>query len=253
MDQATMIAVIVGILVLAVVGWLVWQRQRSEQLRARYGPEYERTVTQVGDKRRAESELLKRQQRVEQLDIRPLSAEQQTGYLQQWRSAQARFVDDPKGAVTDADRLVEDVMKMRGYPVSDFDQRAADLSVHHPRVVDNYRAARDIAHRHRRGEATTEDLRQAMVHYRGLFEDLLEDREHEEREHAERHAAEVGRPNAERMIARDFDSEFVRRSDSDRVVARDAERDADRAEIPIKRAGERVGDRDSRNDREVRP
>jgi hypothetical protein len=247
MDQATMIAVIVGILVLAVVGWLVWQRQRSEQLRDRYGPEYERTVTQVGDKRRAESELVKRQQRVEQLDIRPLSAEQQHGYQQQWRSVQARFVDDPKGAVTDADRLVEDVMKVRGYPVSDFDQRAADLSVHHPRVVDNYRAARDIAHRHRRGEATTEDLRQAMVYYRGLFEDLLEDREH-----AEKKAAEVGRANAERVVARDFDSEFVRR-DPDRAVARDAERDADGTEIPIKRAGERVGDRDSRNDREVRP
>ena len=247
MDQATMIAVIVGILVLAVVGWLVWQRQRSEQLRTRYGPEYERTVSEVGDKRRAESELLKRQQRVDKLDIRPLSAEQQSGYVQQWRSVQARFVDDPKGAVTDADRLVEDVMKVRGYPVSDFDQRAADLSVHHPRVVDNYRSARDIAQRHRRGEATTEDLRQAMVYYRGLFEDLLEDREH-----ADRNAAEVGRPNAERAVARDFDSEFVRRPDSDRAVARDAQRDAD-LEIPIKRPGERVGDRDSRNDREVRP
>ena len=248
MDQATIIAIVVGILVLAVVGWLVWQRQRSEALRERYGPEYERTVTEVGDKRRAESELLKRQQRVEKLDIRPLSAEQRSGYLQQWRSVQSRFVDDPKGAVTDADRLVEDVMKVRGYPVSDFDQRAADLSVHHPRVVDNYRAARDIAHRHRRGEATTEDLRQAMVYYRDLFEDLLEDRENEQKK-----AAEVGRPNAERVIARDFDSEFVRSSDSDRVVARDAERDADGTEIPIKRAGERVGDRDSRNDREVRP
>ena len=248
MDQATIIAIVVGILVLAVVGWLVWQRQRSEQLRARYGPEYERTVTEVGDKRRAESELVKRKQRVEQLDIRPLSAEQQTGYMRQWRAVQTRFVDDPKGAVTDADRLVEDVMKTRGYPISDFDQRAADLSVHHPRVVDNYRSARDIAHRHRRGEATTEDLRQAMVFYRELFEDLLEDREH-----GEGSAAEVGRPNAERVIARDFDSEFVRRPDSDRAVARDAERDADATEIPIKRAGERVGDRDSRNDREVRP
>ena len=106
MDQATIIAIVVGILVLAVVGWLVWQRQRSEQLRARYGPEYERTVTEVGDKRRAESELVKRKQRVEQLDIRPLSAEQQTGYMRQWRAVQTRFVDDPKSAVTDADRLV---------------------------------------------------------------------------------------------------------------------------------------------------
>ena len=185
---------------------------------------------------------------MEQLAIRPLTAEQQSVYQQQWRSVQARFVDDPKGAVTEADRLVEDVMKTRGYPISDFDQRAADLSVHHPRVVDNYRAARDIAHRHRRGEATTEDLRQAMVYYRGLFEDLLEDREH-----ADRNAGEVGRPNAERVIARDFDREFVRPSDSERVVTRDAARDADRIEIPVKRAGERVGDRDSRNDREVRP
>ena len=180
MDQGTMIAIIVGVVVLALLGVLVWQRQRSEALRARYGPEYERTVNTLGDKRRAESELLRRQERVEALDIVPLSAQQQTAYLQQWRAVQSRFVDDPKGAVTDADRLVEDVMKTRGYPISNFDQRAADLSVHHPRVVENYRAARDIAQRHRRGEATTEDLRQAMVHYRGLFQDLLEDREHAE-------------------------------------------------------------------------
>ena len=234
MDQATVIAIVVGVIVLAAVGWLVWQRQRSEQLRARYGPEYERTVTQVGDKRRAESELVKRQERVAQLDIRPLSAEQCTSYMQQWRTVQARFVDDPKGAVTEADRLVEDAMKVRGYPISDFDQRAADLSVHHPRVVDNYRAARDIAHRHRRGEATTEDLRQAMVYYRDLFEDLLEDREHEERKEERKAAA----PKA---------------GSGERVIERGAERDDDRLEIPVKRAGERVGERDIRNDREVRP
>lgn len=221
MDQGTMIAVIVGVVVLALLGVLVWQRQRSEALRARYGPEYERTVSTLGDKRRAESELLKRQERVEHLDIVPLSAQQQNAYLQQWRGVQTRFVDDPKGAVTDADRLVEDVMKTRGYPISNFDQRAADLSVHHPRVVENYRAARDIAQRHRRGEATTEDLRQAMVHYRGLFQDLLEDHEHAERE------------------------PFAARSASEeRVVERNAERDADRLEIPVKRAGERAADRD---------
>lgn len=234
MDQATVIAIVVGVIVLAAVGWLVWQRQRSEQLRARYGPEYERTVTQVGDKRRAESELVKRQERVAQLDIRPLSAEQCTSYMQQWRTVQARFVDDPKGAVTEADRLVEDAMKVRGYPIADFDQRAADLSVHHPRVVDNYRAARDIAHRHRRGEATTEDLRQAMVYYRDLFEDLLEDREHEERKEERKEAA-------------------PRAGSGERVIERGAERDDDRLEIPVKRAGERVGERDIRNDREVRP
>jgi hypothetical protein len=231
MDQVTIVAMVVGALVLALVGWFLWQRQRSETLRTRYGPEYERTVHELGDKRRAESELVKRVERVEHLDIRPLSAEQRHGYSQQWRAVQTRFVDDPKGAVTDADRLVEDVMKTRGYPISDFDQRAADLSVHHPRVVENYRAARDIAVRHRRGDATTEDLRQAMVFYRELFEDLLEDREHE----AERKQPQ--RPRAE----------------EERVIERAAERSADRLDIPVERVTDRVSDRDSRNDREVRP
>jgi hypothetical protein len=238
MDQVTIVAVVVGVLVLAALAWVVMQRKRSQELRTRYGPEYERTVNQVGDVRRAESELVKRQERVEHLDIRPLHADQRIGYLQQWRAVQARFVDDPKGACSEADRLVEDVMKMRGYPVSDFEQRAADLSVHHPRVVENYRAARDIALRHRRGQATTEDLRQAMVHYRGLFEDLLEDREHE----AER-AAATSRRDERPVVERNVD----------RVVDRTADRDADRLEIPIKRAGERAGERDIRNDREVRP
>ena len=232
MDQGTMIAIVVAVLVLAGVGWLVWQRQRSANLQSRYGPEYARTVNELGDKRRAESELVKRQERVAALDIRPLSAEQQNGYLQQWRAVQTRFVDDPKGAVTEADRLVEDVMKTRGYPVSDFDQRAADLSVHHPRVVENYRAARDIAHRHRRGEATTEDLRQAMVYYRGLFQDLLEDREHAEEQRRE----------------------VAPRANDERVVERSAARDDDRMEIPVRRVDEhRSNDRDIRNDREVRP
>jgi hypothetical protein len=230
MDQATMIAVIVGVVVLALLGVLVWQRQRSEALRARYGPEYERTVSTLGDKRRAESELLKRQERVEQLEIVPLSAQQQNAYLQQWRAVQSRFVDDPQGAVTQADHLVEDVMETRGYPILDFDQRAEDLSVHHPRVVENYRAARDISLRHRRGEATTEDLRQAMVHYRGLFQDLLEDHEHAE-----------------------GNESSARRASEERIVERGPERDADRLEIPVKRAGERASDRDIRNDREVRP
>ena len=232
MDQGTLIAIVVGVLVLAVIGWLVWQRQRSEALRARYGPEYARTVNELGDTRRAESELVKRQERVAALDIRPLSAEMQNRFRQQWRAVQTRFVDDPKSAVTDADALVEDAMRTRGYPVSDFDQRAADLSVHHPRVVENYRAARDIAHRHRRGEATTEDLRQAMVYYRGLFDDLLEDREHESEP---RHDSAAPAASGER------------------VVERSAARDDDRLEIHVKRSGERVSERDIRTDREVRP
>lgn len=229
MNQVTMLAMVVGVVLLALLGVLVWQRQRSEALRARYGPEYERTVHRLGDKRRAESELLKRQERVEQLDIVPLSAQQQNAYLQQWRAVQTYFVDDPKRAVTDADGVVEEVMKARGFPIAEFEQRVADLSVHHPRAVENYRAAHQLTQRYRRGQGTTEDLRQAMVHYRGLFEDLLEDREHAERE-----------------------VPMARRAIEERVVERTVERDADRLEIPVKRTGERARDRDIRNDREVR-
>ena len=232
MDQGTLIAIVVGVLVLAGFGWMVMQRQRSAQLRARYGPEYDHTVNQLGDTRRAESELAKRQARVAVLEIRALNPEQLNGYLQRWQTLQPRFVDDPEGAVTDADRLVEEVMGARGYPVSDFDQRAADLSVYHPRVVDNYRFARDIAQRHKLGKATTEDLRRAMVYYRGLFQDLLEDREHDTTQHRK---AEASRVNAER------------------VVERDLARDADRAEIRVQRVGEGLDERDARIDREVIP
>lgn len=231
MDAVTIVAIVVGVALLALVGWYLWQRRRSEALAERYGPEYQRAVHETGDRRRAEAELLRRQERVEHLDIRPLSADQRRGYVYEWRTLQARFVDDPKGAVTDADHLVEDVMMARGYPVSDFDQRAADLSVHHPRVVENYRAARDIAQRHRRGEATTEDLRQAMVYYRELFEDLLEDREHASAS-AERDAAR----GAERAVAR--------------PIERGADRVAERVdEATVDRRDERV----IRNEREVRP
>jgi len=205
------VLIVAAVVVLAVVGWMVWQRKRSDALRWQYGPEYECTVRQMGDTRRAESELMKRQERVEKLDIRPLSASQRMDYEDRWHAIQTRFVDDPKGAVSAANALVEEVMKTRGYPVADFDQRAADLSVHHPRVVENYRAARDIALRHRRGEATTEDLRQAMVYYRVLFQDLLEDREH-----ASERAA-MAAPRGEKVLeraavrgderAREFDDE----------------------------------------------
>jgi hypothetical protein len=231
MDQSTIIAIAVAVLVLAAIGWLVSQRQRSDALRKRYGPEYERTVNQLGDKRRAESELLERQVRVAALEIRPLNAQQRDEYRQQWRAVQMRFVDDPKGAVTDADALVEDVMKTRRYPVSEFGQRAADLSVHHPRVVDDYRSARDIVQRHRQGRATTEDLRQAMMHLGALFDDLLEDRE--------------------RAAEQPPDVAAAPRAKPDREVQRTAARDADGPEIPVKRSGERVSD--IRDDREVRP
>jgi hypothetical protein len=228
MTQSTMIVLVVAaVVVLAAVGWMVWQRQRSEALRTQYGPEYDRAVRQMGDKRHAESELLKRRERVEQLDIRPLNAAQRTDYMNRWRAVQSKFVDDPKGAVTDADGLVTDVLNARGYPVADFDQRAADLSVHHPRVVENYRAARDIALRHRRGEATTEDLRQAMVFYRVLFQDLLEDREH---------AAEAQAVQTERVV--------------ERTAARADERvhEEEGAQIPIQRVNSRLNG----SEREVR-
>ncbi|HEX7980293.1 MAG TPA: hypothetical protein VF461_16905 [Gemmatimonadaceae bacterium] len=234
MTQSTMIVLIVAaVAVLAVVGWMVWQRRRSDALRAQYGPEYDRAVRQMGGKGRAESELVKRQERVEQLDIRPLSASQRMDYEDRWRAIQSKFVDDPRGAVSAADGLVEEVMKARGYPVANFDQRAADLSVHHPRVVENYRAARDIALRHRRGEATTEDLRQAMVYYRVLFQDLLEDREHAGEAEAQFSAA-----HAERVLERTA----VR---ADERVREDAD---EGTQIPVQRVNSRLNG----SEREVR-
>jgi hypothetical protein len=173
-----MIGILVALVVVAGAAWyFVAQRQRTQTLQARYGPEYSRTVREAGSQRAAEHELIKRQERVEHLEIRPLVAQQREQFLQRWRSIQTLFVDNPGGAVSRADALVEEVMKVRGYPVADFDSRAADLSVYHANVVDNYRGARDIALRHRRNTATTEELRKAMVYYRELFQDLLEDRE----------------------------------------------------------------------------
>lgn len=230
MSSITIVAIAVGVALVGIVAWYLFDRRRSETLQARYGREYARTLDEAGDRRSAEAELLRRQERVEHLDIRPLSADQRRDYAERYHAVQSEFVDDPRHAVTDADALIEDVMKARGYPVADFDQRAADISVHHAHVVDNYRAARDIAQRHRRGEANTEDLRQAMVYYRELFEDLLEDRESHAAEHAAEHDEEHER-EVERSVARDADRQ--RRAD-----ARDLRDDDDH---PI------------HDDREVRP
>ncbi|HEX6047916.1 MAG TPA: hypothetical protein VFZ21_01560 [Gemmatimonadaceae bacterium] len=177
--------IVIGILVavaVVVIAFVLMQKRRSDELRGQFGPEYERLVRERGDPRHAESELSTRVERVKQLHIKPLSPEQRDRFADAWRSDQARFVDDPKGAVMEADRLVADLMQVRGYPVGDFEQRAADVSVDHPHVVQNYRVAHDIAVREQRGEASTEDLRKAMVHYRALFEDLLESDQHESRE-----------------------------------------------------------------------
>ncbi len=174
MSSSTLIAVvIIAIAVIVVVTWLYLRRRRSERLRTQFGPEYERAVRDSGDARRAEAALEARARKVEKLNIRPLSREESGRYSDAWRRVQARFVDEPKAAVGEADQLVTEVMSARGYPMADFDERAADLSVDHATVVDNYRAARDIRIRYERGEAGTEDLRQAMVHYRTLFQDLL--------------------------------------------------------------------------------
>jgi FtsZ-interacting cell division protein ZipA len=177
MHAATVIIIAVIVVILFGVAFWYFQRQRSSKIRRRFGPEYERTVTETGDRRKAEQILEKREKRVQGFPIRALPQSDRERFAIAWRGVQAQFVDDPKTAVTRADQLVADLMNVRGYPVADFEQRAADLSVDHPVVIENYRAAHDIALRHQRGEASTEDLRRAMVHYRTLFEDLLGSRE----------------------------------------------------------------------------
>jgi len=181
--DATWMAVIVVVAVVAVLAigammyWAAQQkreRERSRELRRSFGPEYERAVRDSGSRKQAESELALRRQRVEALNIKPLSREDCDRFSESWMSTQAQFVDDPAGAVRDADRLVTEVMQTRGYPVGEFEQRAADISVDHADVVENYRRAHTIAQAQERGEASTEDLRQAMVCYRELFNDLLE-------------------------------------------------------------------------------
>ena len=175
MDNPLVLVLAVALVaVIAVAVWLYTQKRRTEQLRTSFGPEYDRAVREQHDTGKAEQVLEERKERVERLHIRPLSEQDRERFAERWRSVQAQFVDDPKGATTEADRLVGEVMQARGYPVGDFEQRAADVSVNHPRVVEHYRAAHGIAQRQERGEAETEDLRQAMVHYRALFEDLLE-------------------------------------------------------------------------------
>jgi hypothetical protein len=174
MDE-TLLIVLAVIAVLAV-GALLWSRQRqSKHLRSQFGPEYERELEEKGSHRKAEAELAAREKRVNKLDIRPLEPAARDGFKLRWTEVQARFVDDPPGAVSEADNLLGGVMSSRGYPVSDFEQRAGDISVHHPEVVKHYRAGHDITVRHERGEANTEELRQAMIHYRELFVELVED------------------------------------------------------------------------------
>jgi len=181
MDQNRMlvaiVVIVIALIVVAVIAFTTSRKRRSQKLKERFGPEHDRGVQKEGDPRKAEGVLEFRQKRREKFHIRPLSAADRSSFAVRWNEVQARFVDDPRGAVTVADSLVTEVMQARGYPIGEFDQRAADISVDHPLVVENYRSAHAIALRHSSGQASTEDLRQAMVHYRVLFQELLEERQ----------------------------------------------------------------------------
>lgn len=168
------LGVIVVILVLAIITvWMERQRAHSQKLQSRFGPEYERALEAAGSRHAAEQDLAARQRRVEGFNIRDLTPNDRQQFSARWREAQILFVDEPAQAIAEADRLVNEVMQARGYPVADFEQRAADLSVDHAEVVSNYRAARLLVARNEQRLASTEDLRQAMVHFRALFDDLL--------------------------------------------------------------------------------
>ena len=176
---AWILIAVAAVLLVAAVAAATFTRRRTTGLQQRFGHEYDRTVQQRGSRRKAEAELGSRIEQRESLEIRPLSPDARERFLESWRQVQAEFVDDPAGAVTRADALVESVMSERGYPVDDFERRAADISVDHPQVVERFRSAHGIAQKNERGEATTEDLRQAIKHYRALFEELVEPAEDE--------------------------------------------------------------------------
>ena len=173
----TELALIIGLAVIVVAGiaaWLFFRKRRTGKLRTKFGGAvFDLAVKEDGSRRHAEAGLKERTERVESLNIRPLAPGDRARFVESWSRVQARFVDGPGGAVTEADQLLRDVMSTRGYPVSDFEQRAADISVDHPLVMENYRTAHAIAVRQTQGQANTEDLRQAMIHYRTLFEDLV--------------------------------------------------------------------------------
>ena len=170
------LALIIGFAVLVVIGIAAWyslRKRRTARLRTQFGAEYDRAVKDDGGRRHAEARLKERTARVQSFNIRPLTAGDRARFGESWSRVQGRFVDGPGGAVTEADQLLRDVMSTRGYPVSDFAQRAADISVDHPLVMENYRTAHAIAVRQTQGQANTEDLRQAMIHYRTLFGELV--------------------------------------------------------------------------------
>jgi hypothetical protein len=175
--MATWAWVVIGVAIVIVVlaaAMITTRRRRTGALQERFGPEYERTVNQTGQRQAAEAQLLEREERHQEFQIQPLAPAAQQRYQDDWRMIQAQFVDDPGSAVTSADALIQTVMRERGYPVEDFDRRADDLSVEHPEVVDNYRQGHRLAGASRTPDkGATEDLRRAMRHYRALFDDLI--------------------------------------------------------------------------------
>ena len=175
MDNNTLliIGVVIAALVIIGIAVLIWRRQSTERLRSQFGPEYVRAVEDTGGQRAAESALQARAARVRKYDLRGLTADEQARFTTAWTQVQAQFVDDPNAAAVAADDLLGEVMTARGYPIADTEQRLEDLSVDHGDAVQNYRLARDIVRKHGRGDAGTEDMRQAIIHYRTLFEDLL--------------------------------------------------------------------------------
>lgn len=170
--------VVISVLVLlifgGILGWIFYRSRRSAQLQDKFGPEYQHTVEVMGNAHKAESELNARKKHVEALEIRPLTQVEKDRYQTDWIAVQSKFVDEPGKAVVDADHLIMEVMQLRAYPVADFEQRAADLSVQYPDLVSNYRAARLIAIKNEQKTANTEELRQAMIYYRSLFDELLD-------------------------------------------------------------------------------
>ena len=174
MDTTSIIiAVLVFVVIGAILGLVFARSRRSKQLHDQFGPEYDHTVQTLGDEKKAQTELEERQMHVKTLDIRPLSTSERSRYLAEWAAVQSKFVDEPGQAIVAADRLIMEVMQVRAYPVSDFEQRAADISVNYPALVTNYRAAREIAIKNEQHLADTEELRQAMIYYRSLFDELL--------------------------------------------------------------------------------
>jgi hypothetical protein len=176
LDMSTQAVVVVIAVAIAIVVAcvLILRARKSQRLKDRFGPEYGRAVQQTGNRTQAEAKLEKIEKRVERYRLRPLSPQARANFVEEWRRVQARFVDDPRAALTEADKLIERIMAERGYPIAEFEERAADISVDHPNVVEHYRAGHEIAMRNAQGRASTEDMRLAMIHYRTLFDDLAE-------------------------------------------------------------------------------